>query len=161
MPPRPQEPEPAPGSSRSAPRAGSPPVRFLLGSRAADLAAFALLLTLLAAAAPFLRVYHRIVAVDVTIVRIGPDGELTTLPATRRSSRGLPENGRPATVRRWLERSARELLRDRAAAGTPAGTRYRITARWSENSLRLDRQVTIVTDAVSPAAAQPGSRRSP
>jgi hypothetical protein len=64
-------------------------------------------------------------------------------------------------VRRWLERSGRQLLRDRAAAGTPAGTRYRITARWSENSLRLDRQVTIVTDAVSPAETKPGSRRSP
>jgi hypothetical protein len=115
----------------------------------------------MAAAAPFLRVYDRIVAVDVTIVRIGPGGDLTTLAATRSSSRGLPENGRPATVRRWLERSGRQLLRDRAAAGTPAGTRYRITARWSENSLRLDRQVTIVTDAVSPAETKPGSRRSP
>jgi hypothetical protein len=115
----------------------------------------------MAAAAPFLRVYDRIVAVDVTIVRIGPGGDLTTLAATRSSSRGLPENGRPVTVRRWLERSGRQLLRDRAAAGTPAGTRYRITARWSENSLRLDRQVTIVTDAVPSGAAQPGSRRMP
>ena len=155
----PRLPEPAP--STTTPRAGSSPVRFLLGSRAADLAAFALLLTLMVAAAPFLRVYFRIVAVDVTIVRIGPDGDLTTLPATRRSSRGLPGNGRPAAVRRWLERSARQFLRDRAAAGTPAGTRYRITARWSENSLRLDRQVTIVTDAVSPGAAEPVRRGSP
>jgi hypothetical protein len=123
---------------------------FATFSRRGDLAAFALLLSVLLAVAPSLRVYHRITAVEASVVEIAPDGTRASVPALERLPAGLPADGRRDTVLRWLERSGRQLARDRAASGTPPGTRFEITLRWSENSLRLDRRATILTEAVPP-----------
>ena len=100
--------------------------------------------------APALRVYHRITVIDLTVVRIDPDGSRHPLPTPddvwERRRRGRLAQQRPADMLRMLEDAIRRFGReDPSMAAAVAGTRFEWTIRYSENTPRLDRQAVIVT----------------
>jgi hypothetical protein len=118
--------------------------RYCLGSRRRDLLALGVLALLVLAGSPFVCVYHRVTLMELSIVRIEPDGRRTPMPTppslSRRPARPWAVQRGPASAVRGLEARVRRLMRAEPAFATaPPGTRFEWTIRYSENSARLDR----------------------
>lgn len=131
--------------------------RYCLGSRRADLLAVGALALLVLAGAPFVCVYHRVTLMDLSVVRIEPDGRRTAMsvPSSLGHRRARPwavQRG-PAAAVRALEARIRRLMRaDPAMATAPPGTRFEWTIRYSENSTRLDRAAVYLSSAPADGA---------
>ena len=123
--------------------------RYATSSRRGDLVAFGLLAGWIVATAPLLRVYHRVTAFQVALVRVEPDGRRVRLSTPEPVRRAWPLAYREPAValaglRQVIRRYGRE---DPGIAAAAPGTRFEWTIRWSANSLRLDREVTILHGA--------------
>jgi hypothetical protein len=135
---RPLDPSPA------VPAAPAGASRYCLGSRQRDLLAVVLLTLLVLAGSPFLRVYHRVTLIDLSVVRIEPDGRRTALPTPPSLRRGpgrpwAEQRGTAAAIGALEARIQRLMRADPAIATAPPGTRFEWTIRYSKNSTRLDR----------------------
>jgi hypothetical protein len=133
-------PVPPPGATAS---------RYCLGSRRRDLLAAILSASLVLAGSPLLPVYHRIVLMDVSLVRIEPDGR--RIPMRTPSSlwspaaRSLATQRSPSAAVRAVDLRIRQVMRsDPAIAAAPPGTRFEWVIRYSKNSARLDRSAVYV-----------------
>jgi hypothetical protein len=118
---------------------------YCLGSGRRDLLAAAMLAILVLAGSPFVCVYYRVTLLDVSVVRIEPDGQRTALPTLPPFGRNT---GRPWAVPsgsvaalRALKGWIHWLMRVDPMATVPPGTRFEWTIRYSENSSSLDRTV--------------------
>lgn len=126
-----------------------PAISYATGSRSRDLFVCGLLLLFVMVTAPALRVYDRVTVIDLTVVRIDPDGTRRPLPTPERvwerRHRGRLARQPPATMLRMLEQAIHRFAReDPSMAAVAAGTRFEWTVRYSENTPRLDRQAVIV-----------------
>ena len=120
--------------------------RYCLGSRRRDLLAAVLSALVVLAGSPFLRVYHRITVMDLTVVRIETDGRRTPVPTPssiwNAVARLKASRRTPGATLRTLERGIQQVMQDDPAiASAPAGTRFEWIVRYSENNVRLDRVV--------------------
>ena len=116
--------------------------QFLTGRRRGDLWLIGGMLAIMAASAPWLRVYHRITSFELELARISADG--------RRTQLALPAN---LTFAEYWNRDPDELLRiveegfaDAVAAERlpplARGDRYALTIRYSPGSPARDRSAT-------------------
>jgi hypothetical protein len=140
------DPERARHAIHTPPAAGGQAFRYCLGSRRRDLLAVALSALLVLAGSPSLRVYGRVTVMDLSVMRIEPDGRRTPVapPAWiwSRAARARAARRRPRATLRTLELRIQQVMRgDPAFAAAPPGTRFEWTIRYSENSARLDRTV--------------------
>jgi len=143
------EPQRVPDAILTSPATAAARSGYCLGSRRRDLLAVALWTLLVLAGSPFLRAYHRVTVMDLSVVRIEPAGQRTpmaTPPALwNRAARGGAARKTPAAAVQALEQQIRQLMRsDLAIASAPPGTRFEWTIRYSENSVRLDRSAVYV-----------------
>jgi hypothetical protein len=127
-----------------------------LGSRRRDLLAAAVLALLVLAGSPFLRVYHRITVMDVSVVRIEPDGRRIPIPTPSSlwnpGVRVLAAQRSPGAAVRAADLRIRQVMRsDPAIAAAPPGTRFEWLIRYSENSAGLDRSALYVYPAPAEA----------
>lgn len=125
-------------------------ISYVTGSRLGDLVVCGLLFVFVMVSAPALRVYYRVTVIDLTVVRIDPDGTRSPLPTPERvwdqRRRGRLAHQPPSTMLRLLEQAIHRFVReDPSMAAVAAGTRFEWTVRYSENTPRLDRQAVIVT----------------
>lgn len=132
--------------------------RYCLGSRRGDLLAVGVLALLVLVGSPFVSVYHRVTLLDLSVVRIEPDGRRTvmSIPPSlwhRRPARPWAVQREPTAAVRALEARIRRLTRaDPAMATAPPGTRFEWTIRYSENSTRLDRTAVCVSSVLADGA---------
>jgi hypothetical protein len=123
--------------------------RYCLGSRRRDLFALVALVLIVLAGSPWLAVYHHVTLLDVSVVRIEPDGRRTAIPTPPLwrppARRWAVPRGSLAAIRALEGRIHRVMRADPAIATAPPGTRFEWTVRYSENGTRLDRSVQFHT----------------
>jgi hypothetical protein len=150
------DPEPATDPIGAAPSPDAGVSRYCLGSRRRDLLAAVVATLLVLAGSPFLRVYHRITLVDVSVVRIEPDGRRIPMPTPsslwNRGARSLVAQRSVRAAVRAADLRIQQVMRsDPAIAAAPPGTRFEWVIRYSENSARLDRSAVHVYPAPADA----------
>ncbi len=123
--------------------------RYALGARRWDLTACAALALLAIVASLGLRVYYRVTLAEVTLVRVDPNGAHHVLPVPDAvwgtAQRSQAARQRPAEMLRALEAQIRDFMATAPlAASAPLGARFEWRIRYSENTLRLDREATVV-----------------
>lgn len=128
-------PQPAPPHGR----------RWVTRSRRLDVALFLLILLLMLALCPRLRVYYRVTVVEVEVERVLPDGRREAL-ATPRDFAQVGNGYWPgdAIAERLSPRIDQYMKSSTWASEAPAGTRFEWTIRWAENSTRLDQVDRVV-----------------
>jgi len=92
-----------------------------------------------------LRVYHNVTVVEVTVLRILPDGTrqavATPAPFERFESGYAPGHEVPQRIERAIERYMDDLQQH-----DPPGTRYEWTVLYSADSTKLDRRHVVVRE---------------
>jgi hypothetical protein len=108
---------------------------YVTGSRGGDLVLLFAFLSFCLAVAPWLRVYHRITAFELTLTRLEDDGSRTPLALPPELDFHNYWNRTPQDLLPRIEQSFRKLSAKRPAA------RYELTVDYSFNSPALDQQV--------------------
>lgn len=108
---------------------------YVTGSRGRDVVLLFAFLAFSLAVAPWLRVYYRITAFELTLVRLEVDGVQTQLALPPELDFHTYWNRTPQDLLPRIEQSFRNL-----AAKQPPD-RYRLTVDYSFNSPALDQQV--------------------
>lgn len=108
---------------------------FVSGSRRGDVVVFLAFLALSVGVAPWLRVYYRITAFELTLERLEDDGTRTQLALPAALDFGAYWNRTPEYLLPQIERSFRELASEEPQA------RYELTVNYSFNSPALDQRV--------------------
>jgi hypothetical protein len=117
---------------------------FVTGSRRGDLLVFTLLTCLVIATGYRLRAYFQVTVVDVSVVRVSPDGTRQTLPTPEQFRRtGLA--AKPSAAISKLERRIEKYMKNypRLLQDKPVD-RYEWIIRYSFNTTLLDREHVIV-----------------
>jgi hypothetical protein len=114
--------------------AASPNI-YVSGSRRRDVVLFFVFLGLCLAVSPWLRVYYRITAFELTLTRLEDDGSRMQLALPAELDFHAYWNRTPQDLLPRIELSFRKL-----AAEQPPG-RYELTVDYSFNSPALDQQV--------------------
>ena len=117
----------------------------LTGSRAVDVMIFIVVLGLMLAAAPRLRVYFQVTMVEVSVVRIAPDGsrvELATPTAFKHVGDGYWRGD--VLIERLKPQIDSYMKTSQWTQGAAPGTRFEWTVRWSDDSLKLDHSDRVV-----------------
>ena len=105
-------------------------------SRRGDLLLLLTMTAIVVGAAPWLPVYYRITAFELTLIRIAPDGERAQVPVPPELNFDAYWNRTPHDLLPRIETSFRS-----SVAGD-ISNRYELTVNYSFNSTALDQQVT-------------------